>query len=63
MHLGIAVGTALTALVFFSATGGSPDDAINRDAFTGILWWVGGTLAVMWALMFFLPKHTNSRAD
>ncbi|MGX8906363.1 MFS transporter [Streptomyces netropsis] len=63
MHLGIAVGTALTALVFFSATGGSPDDAINRDAFTGILWWVGGALAVMWALMFFLPKPTNSRAD
>ncbi|MFD7239521.1 MFS transporter [Streptomyces syringium] len=63
MHLGIAVGTALTALVFFSATGGSSDDAINRDAFTGILWWVGGALAVMWALMFFLPKPTNSRVD
>ncbi|MFI8876851.1 hypothetical protein [Streptomyces sp. NPDC055243] len=34
-HLGIALGTALTALVFFSATGGPPDGAINRDAFTG----------------------------
>ncbi|UQA90588.1 MFS transporter [Streptomyces halobius] len=63
MHLGIALGTALTALVFFSATGGSPDGAINRDAFTGVLWWVGGTLAAMWALMFFLPQHTNSQGE
>ncbi|OEJ28662.1 MFS transporter permease [Streptomyces agglomeratus] len=63
MHLGIALGTALTALVFFSATGGSPDGAINRTAFTGVLWWVGGTLAVMWVLMFCLPKQANSQAD
>ncbi|GAA2722836.1 MULTISPECIES: MFS transporter [Streptomyces] len=62
MHLGIALGTALTALVFFAATGGSPDGAINRDAFTGTLWWVGGALTLMWALMFCLPKRTNSRA-
>ncbi|MFE6157864.1 MFS transporter [Streptomyces sp. NPDC056486] len=63
VHLGIAFGTALTALVFFSTTGGSPDGAVNRDAFTGVLWWVGGAFAVMWALMFFLPKRTNSLAD
>ncbi|WP_411126272.1 MFS transporter [Streptomyces sp. x-19] len=62
MHLGIALGTALTALVFFAATGGSPDGAINRDAFTDILWWVGGTLVLMWTLMFCLPERTKSRA-
>ncbi|WP_251018557.1 MFS transporter [Streptomyces sp. ISL-11] len=62
-QLGIAFGAALTALVFFSATGGSPDGTVNRDAFTGVLWWVGGAFAVMWGLMFFLPKHTNSQAD
>ncbi|MCA6090994.1 MFS transporter [Streptomyces sp. SCA3-4] len=61
MHLGIALGTALTALVFFSTTGGSPDSAINRDAFTGTLWWAGGTLVSMWALMYCLPKHTKAR--
>ncbi|MFG2138606.1 MFS transporter [Streptomyces sp. NPDC048650] len=63
VHLGIALGTALTALVFFSATGGSPDGAVNRDAFTGVLWWVGGAFGVMWALMFFLPRQTNSQAE
>lgn len=63
MHLGIALGTALTALVFFATTNGSPDEALNRDAFTSVLWWVGGTLAVMWALMFCLPKQANNQAD
>ncbi|MFJ6752836.1 MFS transporter [Streptomyces sp. NPDC091266] len=62
VHLGIALGTALTALVFFSATNGSPDNAVNREAFTGVLWWVGGAFAVMWALLLFLPKHANSQA-
>ncbi|WP_030786259.1 MFS transporter [Streptomyces sp. NRRL S-920] len=63
MHLGIAVGTALTALVYFSATGGSPDGTANREAFTGVLRWVGGALAVMWALMFFLPGRAGGEAD
>ncbi|MEV2253851.1 MFS transporter [Streptomyces sp. NPDC050147] len=63
MHLGIALGTALTALVFFATTNGSPDEALNRDAFTSVLWWVDGTLAVMWALMFCLPKQANNQAD
>ena len=62
IHLGIALGTALTALVFFATTGGSPDAGLNRDAFTTVLWWVGSLLAVMWALMFFLPKHTKNPA-
>lgn len=63
MHLGIALGTALTALVFFATTGGSPDAGLNRDAFITVLWWVGSLLALMWALMFCLPKHPNSQTD
>ncbi|MFI2242147.1 MFS transporter [Streptomyces chrestomyceticus] len=62
IHLGIALGTALTALVFFAGTGGSSDGAVNREAFTGVLWWVGGGLTLMWALMFCLPKHPKNRA-
>ncbi|MGW7274528.1 MFS transporter [Streptomyces sp. NPDC054864] len=63
IHLGIALGTALTALVFFATTDGSPDAALNRDAFIHVLWWVGGFLALLWALMFCLPKHANTQVD
>ncbi|WP_053803038.1 MFS transporter [Streptomyces rimosus] len=63
IHLGIALGTALTALVFFATTGGSLGAGLNRDAFITVLWWVGGLLALMWALMFCLPKHTDDPAD
>ncbi|MEU7598137.1 MFS transporter [Streptomyces sp. NPDC039022] len=62
MHLGIALGTALTALLFFATTGGSPEAALNRDAFVTVLWWVGSLLALLWALLFCLPKHTKNRA-
>ncbi|MEW2579059.1 MFS transporter [Streptomyces syringium] len=62
MHLGIALGTALTALVFFAATGGSPDAALNRDAFITVLWWVGSLLALLWALLFCLPKQADNQA-
>ncbi|MEU7282497.1 MFS transporter [Streptomyces sp. NPDC045431] len=63
IHLGIALGTALTALVFFATTGGSPDAALNRDAFLTVLWWVGSLLALMWALMFCLPKQADNQPD
>ncbi|MET8685244.1 MFS transporter [Streptomyces sp. NPDC004732] len=63
MHLGIALGTALTALVFFATTDSSPDAGLNRDAFINVLWWVGSLLALMWALMFCLPKRANSATD
>ncbi|MFF1379101.1 MFS transporter [Streptomyces sp. NPDC058308] len=63
MHLGIALGTALTALVFFATTGGSPGAGLNREAFTTVLWWVGGLLALLWALMFCLPERAHSPAD
>ncbi|WP_053699031.1 MFS transporter [Streptomyces sp. NRRL F-5755] len=62
IHLGIALGTALTALVFFATTGSSPDAGLNRDAFITVLWWVGSLLTLMWALMFFLPRHTKNQA-
>ncbi|WP_406502879.1 MFS transporter [Streptomyces sp. NBC_00212] len=63
MHLGIALGTALTALVFFATTDGSPDAGPNRDAFITVLWWVGSLLALMWALMFCLPKQANNQTE
>ncbi|MEV6071177.1 MFS transporter [Nocardia sp. NPDC052001] len=59
LQLGYALGIALNGLVFFAVTGGSPEAALNRDAFTGVLWWGGGTLIAMWALMFYLPEHPN----
>ncbi|MEV5983305.1 MFS transporter [Streptomyces sp. NPDC052114] len=62
MHLGIALGTALTALVFFATTGGTPDASLNREAFLTVLWWVGSLLALMWALMFCLPKRAHGQA-
>ncbi|MFG2987988.1 hypothetical protein ACGFZK_01495 [Streptomyces sp. NPDC048257] len=49
--------------MFFATTAGSPDAGLNRDAFITVLWWVGSLLALMWALMFCLPKQANSQAD
>lgn len=53
----IHLGAALTALVFFAATGHSPDAGLNREAFITVPWWVGGHLALMRALMFYLPRR------
>ncbi|MFJ3520807.1 hypothetical protein [Streptomyces sp. NPDC090131] len=44
--------------MFFSATSGSPDAAINHNSFTSTFWWVSDTLA----LMCFLPKRPSSQA-
>lgn len=57
IHLGMALGTALTGLVFFSVTGGATDAALNREAFTGVLWTVGAAFVVMGALMFLIPQR------
>lgn len=62
IHLGMALGTALTGLVFFSVTGGSTDAALNREAFTGVLWTVGAFFLVILALMFLIPATRNSRS-
>lgn len=63
MHLGIALGTALTALVYFATTDGSADAGLNRGAFITVLWWVGSLLVLMWALMFCLPKRAATQPD
>ncbi|MFE9283695.1 MFS transporter [Nocardiopsis alba] len=63
IHLGMALGTALTALVFFSVTGGSFDGSANREAFIGVLWWVAGAFALIWGLLFFLPSCAKAEAD
>ncbi|WP_345497411.1 hypothetical protein [Streptomyces racemochromogenes] len=63
IHLGIALGTALTALVFFSTTGGSAEAGLNREAFITVLWWVAGLLALTWALMFCLSKRPGGQAE
>lgn len=60
VHLGMALGTALTGVVFFSVTGGSTDAALNQEAFTGVLWAVGGACVVIWVLMFLIPRRTVS---
>ncbi|KIA59905.1 MFS transporter [Nocardia vulneris] len=63
LQLGYAVGIALSGPVFFAVTGGAPTGALNRDAFTGVLWWVGGALIVLWALMFCLPRRAHGAAE
>ncbi|MFE9581197.1 MFS transporter [Nocardia sp. NPDC006044] len=63
MQLGYAVGIAMTAVVFFAATGGASDGAANRAAFTDVLWWVGGVFAALWGLMFCLPRHAGHEAE
>ncbi|MEU9198143.1 hypothetical protein [Streptomyces hundungensis] len=47
IHLGIALGVATNASVFFSATGGSTDATVNRDVFTGVLSQLGTDSAVV----------------
>ncbi|MFC7308095.1 MFS transporter [Streptomyces monticola] len=59
-QLGIALGTALTTVVLFThTTAGTRGSAMNT-AFADSLWYVVGTLVVMWALMFLLSKPTRS---
>ncbi|WP_029896471.1 MFS transporter [Nocardia brasiliensis] len=63
LQLGYAVGIALAGPVFFAATGGASTSALDRDAFTGVLCWVGVASAVLWVLMFCLPRRANSAAE
>ncbi|MFG2339554.1 MFS transporter [Streptomyces yangpuensis] len=59
-QLGIALGTALTTVILFThTTAGTRGRAMNT-AFADSLWYVVGTLLVMWALMLRLPPRTRS---
>ncbi|MFJ8648388.1 MFS transporter [Streptomyces sp. NPDC093546] len=59
-QLGIALGTALTTVVLFTdISAGTLGPAMNT-AFADGLWYVFGTLVVMWALMLLLPKPIGS---
>ncbi|MGX8905866.1 MFS transporter [Streptomyces netropsis] len=57
-QLGIAVGTALTSVVFFAHSPASSRGTAVTTAFTGTIWFVVGALSAMWALMLLLPKRT-----
>ncbi|WP_199783163.1 MFS transporter [Streptomyces alboniger] len=55
-QLGIALGTALTAVVFFARFPAGSHGTTVTAAFTGALWYVIAALLAMWALMLLLPK-------
>ncbi|MEU7136763.1 MFS transporter [Streptomyces sp. NPDC046261] len=61
-HLGIALGTVLTGVVFFAhdqtATARGSEVV---DAFTATLPYVIVSLLITWALMFFLPRAASRR--
>ncbi|WP_433547151.1 MFS transporter [Streptomyces sp. CA-294286] len=56
-QLGIALGTALTAIVFFAHSPAGSHGTTVTTAFTGTLWYVIAALLAMWALMLLLPKR------
>ncbi|PCG85323.1 MFS transporter [Streptomyces sp. WZ.A104] len=56
-QLGIALGTALTAVVFFAYSPAGSHGSTVTAAFAGTLWYVIAALLAMWALMLWLPKR------
>ncbi|WP_212764867.1 MFS transporter [Streptomyces sp. I05A-00742] len=56
-QLGIALGTASTAVVFFAHSPAGSHGTTVTAAFTGSLWYVIAALLAMWALMLLLPKR------
>ncbi|MFI9237515.1 MFS transporter [Streptomyces sp. NPDC053079] len=56
-QLGIALGTALTAVVFFAHSPAGSHGTTVTAAFTGTLWYVVAALLAMWVLMLLLPKR------
>ncbi|MFH8347870.1 MFS transporter [Streptomyces sp. NPDC018045] len=56
MQLGTALGIALASVVFFDHAPAGSHGTTVTSAFAGSVWYVIAALAVMWALMFRLPK-------
>ncbi|PKV90078.1 hypothetical protein [Streptomyces sp. TLI_146] len=59
-QLGVALGTALTTVVFFTHISADTRGPAVSTAFADNLWYVVGTLITMWALMLLLPKRTQT---
>ncbi|MFH8347866.1 MFS transporter [Streptomyces sp. NPDC018045] len=59
-QLGIALGTALTSVVFFARSPAGSRGTTVTTAFTGTIWYVIGALLVMWALMLLLPRRRRT---
>lgn len=58
-QLGIALGTALTSVVFFTHAPAGSHGATVTGAFAGTIWYVTGALVAMWGLMFLLPRRAR----
>ncbi|MFI8940949.1 MFS transporter [Streptomyces syringium] len=59
MQLGTALGIALASVVFFTHAPAGSHGATVTGAFAGTVWYVTGALAVMWGLMFLLPRRAR----
>ncbi|MFI1253792.1 MFS transporter [Streptomyces netropsis] len=59
-QLGIALGTALTTVVFFTHAPAGSRGITVTTAFTGTVRYVVGALLVMWVLMLLLPKRART---
>ncbi|MEV6776071.1 MFS transporter [Streptomyces syringium] len=59
MQLGTALGIALASVVFFTHAPAGSHGATVTGAFAGTIWYVTGALAVMWGLMFLLPRRAR----
>ncbi|MFJ6793797.1 MFS transporter [Streptomyces sp. NPDC091268] len=62
MQLGAALGIATASVVFFQHAPAGSHGATVTHAFAGSVWYVIAALAVMWALMFRLPKPVMAAA-
>ncbi|MEU1673848.1 MFS transporter [Streptomyces roseifaciens] len=60
MQLGTALGIAAASVVFFTHAPAGSHGTTVTSAFTGTIWYVTGALAVMWTLMFLLPRRTRA---
>lgn len=62
MQLGTALGIATASLVFFNHASAGSHGITVTHAFAGSVWYVIAALAVMWELMFRLPRPAEAAA-